>query len=83
MNKILHRLAEAFRRALKLQNIEYELGQIRSELCSQIAEQETRTAAILSLLINQQHLLMEKISLLQEELDRIAALQEQRASKEK
>jgi len=82
MNKILHRLAEAFRRALKLQNIEYELGQIRGELCSQIAEQEARTAATQSLLINQQQFLIEKIGLLQKDLDRIASYQEQGASRE-
>lgn len=59
---------------------ETRFGQIQKALSSQATEQETRMTSTQALLLNQQQLLIEKIDRLQQDLNRLIALQESSSS---
>lgn len=87
MKGLLNRLAGVVRKELKLIAIEQEVGQLRDQmqevgqLRDQIAGQEVRMAVTQALVMDRQHLLLEKVNLLQQELERVTVLQEIHTSK--
>lgn len=78
MNNLLRKWTEAFRRALRLPDIEQELSCLRGQL----AEQEVRISATQALVVDQQYLLLERLDTLQKDLDRVAMFKDQDSSGE-
>lgn len=92
MNDLLKKWTEALRRVLKLPDIERELSCLRSQMAehieqelsclrSQMAEQEVRISATQALVVDQQYLLLEKLDLLQKDLDQVVVFKERDSSR--